>query len=70
LGCAGIEPWQTHADAILVPVYLPVAILELPGDDLSRGVIPDIPVPPGIGYTDPGVDSDLEKVKELIRTWR
>ena len=49
---------------------LPVAILELPGDDLGRGVIPDIPVPPGIGCTDPDVDSDLEKVKELIRTWR
>ncbi|UCD58598.1 MAG: hypothetical protein JSV16_05685 [Candidatus Hydrogenedentota bacterium] len=46
---------------------LPVAILELPGDNTNRGVIPDFHVPKGIEGSHYGVDVDLEKVKELIR---
>ena len=48
-------------------VWIPVAILALPGDDANRGVLPDVEVE----YTEndhlTGRDKDLEKVRELIK---
>jgi len=61
--CLQIELPHSH-----VRVWIPVAILALPGEDANRGVLPDVEVE----YTEDdhltGRDRDLEKVRELIKS--
>ena len=45
---------------------IPLAILELPGDDPDRGVVPDYQITRTLDDYRTGIDLEIEKVKELI----
>jgi len=49
-------------------VWIPVAILGLPGDDADRGLLPDVEVKYTVDDHLTGRDKDLEKVRELIKS--
>ena len=50
-------------------VWIPVAILDLPGGNADRGFLPDVEVEYMMGDYLSGRDKDLEKVRELISTY-
>lgn len=47
-------------------VWIPVAVLALPGSTADRGVVPDVEVEIMLDDSLSGHDKDLEKVRELI----
>jgi len=47
-------------------VWIPVAILSLPGNNPNRGVLQHIPVDLSIKDQIRGIDRDIEKIKELL----
>ncbi len=50
-------------------VWIPVAILALPGSNADRGFLPDVEVEYTMEDYLSGRDKDLEKVRELISTY-
>jgi hypothetical protein len=61
------DPYAIEMPNSTLRVVFTSAILELPGDNPDRGVIPDVVVPLSLEDYKSGTDRDIEKVKELIR---